>query len=172
MTMSARSAITLAAGAVLALSGCGHNAPTQNPAAPTTTAQPAGMPGKVLVQRFSQVYGCGPYIAFDGRAIEDQLGDQLPKVAPTADRLAEVTPHGDAAFLDRKVDQVAYYRNVTWSRMVDMVAEKDSLLDMLLPAATQSWYRFLNHSIEEMEAGTDIPDPIDGEFPYKDNPCF
>ncbi|SKW49187.1 Uncharacterised protein [Mycobacteroides abscessus subsp. massiliense] len=117
------------------------------------------------------MYDCGPHIAFDGRAIENQLGDQLPKVAPTADRLAEVTPHGDAAFLDRKVDQVAYYRNVTWSRMVDMVAEKDSSLDILLPAATQSWDRFLNHSIEEMEAGKDIPDQIDGEFPYKDNPC-
>lgn len=164
-------ALALAASVSLGLSACGHSSTVHGSPAATTTSHNT-VPGQVLIERLNQVKSCGPSIGFDGRAIEDKLGNQLPQLSVVADRLAEVTPHGDTAFINNEVDQIAYYRAVVWSEMVVGVHDNDPNMDLLLQADKDSFNRFLDHTVVELEQGKNIPDPdIDGLFPPQNNPC-
>ncbi|UEA22775.1 hypothetical protein LK464_14925 [Mycobacteroides abscessus subsp. abscessus] len=94
------------------MSACNQSDGSGRRATGATATPHNTVPGQALVERLNQVKSCGPHIGFDGRAIEDKLGNQLPQLSVVADRLAEVTPRGDTVFIDHQVDQIAYYRNV------------------------------------------------------------
>lgn len=161
---------TCAASVAFGVSACNQSDGSGRRATGATATPHNTVPGQALVERLNQVKSCGPHIGFDGRAIEDKLGNQLPQLSVVADRLAEVTPRGDTVFIDHQVDQIAYYRNVVWSEMVVGVHDNDPNMDILLHADKDSWERFLNHTVVELEQGKDIPDAdVDGLFPPQDN---
>ena len=167
-------ALAIATSAAFGVSACGHDSSAAQGVTGTTATATARstVPGQVLVERFNQVKSCGPSIGFDGRAVEDQIHDYLPQLSDTVDRLAEVTPRGDAAFLDHEVDQIAYYRNLVWTQMVVGVHNHDPNMDILLQAQSDSWKQFLDHTVVELKRGKDMPDEsLDGLYPNLDHPC-